>query len=195
MPLPDDRIRLADLQDAPAMLNIYTPYVKDTLITFEYEPPALAEFSKRIEARAGMLPWVVYEREGCVAGYAYASRFSEREAYSWTVETSVYIDKSLHGSGIGRRLYTALFAILRAQGCRNAYACITVPNPESEGFHEKMGFSRGGTLENVGYKFGEWRHIADYVLQLQEFSVPEPLIPLAQFSPRVLKDAFAGAMQ
>ena len=191
MPSSTSVIRLATPSDVPAMLSIYTPYVQNTAVSFEYEPPSLSDFAGRLEERAGALPWIVYEQNGRIAGYAYASRFSGRSGYDWTLESSVYVDAALHGGGIGRKLYDALFSIVHAQGYYNLYACISVPNPESEEFHKKMGFTCEAVLQNSGYKFDGWLNIAFYTKALRPHA-PNPVapIPLALLSPHLLQEIF-----
>ena len=46
------QLRSAVPTDAPALLAIYAPYVEQTAITFEYDVPAEAEFTRRIAGRS-----------------------------------------------------------------------------------------------------------------------------------------------
>ena len=82
-------IRMAAPADAPAMLEIYAPYVRDTAITFEYDVPTLGEFTQRMESTLAFYPWLAAEENGRIIGYAYVSPFKERRAYNWAVETSI----------------------------------------------------------------------------------------------------------
>ena len=123
-------------------------------------------------------PWLVYEKEGEVAGYAYASSHSARAAYGWSVNVTVYIAREHHRAGIGRALYTALFEQLRRQGFYNAYGGITLPNAGSVGLHEAMGFKLVGIYRKVGYKFGAWRDVGWWQLELQEKPAGDPSPPL-----------------
>ncbi len=162
--MEDTRIRMAVAGDAADMLRIYAPYVEQTAITFEYEIPSAAQFQKRISARldAGY-PWLAALRQGQIVGYAYAGPFVGREAYSWSAELSIYVDRSLRRSGIGGRLYRELEARLRQMGILNLYACIAWPRVEDEyltrdsaHFHSHLGFQLAGTFAECGYKFGRW---------------------------------------
>jgi len=172
-------IRLAARTDAPRLLEIYAPFATDTAVTFEEVPPALAEFERRIEAVLETAPWLVYEDDGRILAYAYASKHRDRPAYRWSVETSVYVDPGCQRRGVGRALYEALFARLRRQGFYNAYAGITLPNPASVGFHESFGFAPLGVYRGVGHKLGAWRDVGWWHLALQEKSAaPAPPLPL-----------------
>ncbi len=153
----DIDIRVATVSDAPALLGIYAPYVADTAITFEYEVPSLGAFSQRIATTLDRYPYLVAETDGRVVGYAYAGAFKGRPAYDWSAEATVYVDTGCHGRGIGSALYRKLEALLKRQGVRNLYACITYPNIPSEAFHERLGFSTVGRFSQCGYKFGKWR--------------------------------------
>jgi len=152
-------IRLATADDGPAVRSIYAPYVEDTPISFEYEPPSTDEMGRRIESTTETHPWLVCESEGRVVGYAYAGRFSGRAAYQWTVEVSAYVDAGHRGRGVGRSLYESLFAVLPRQGFVDAYAGIALPNERSVGFHESMGFVHHTTYPEVGYKFDTWHDV------------------------------------
>lgn len=160
-------IRFAKLTDSPAILDIYSPFIRETAITFEYIVPTLSEFTERIQYIQQQFPFLVAEEGGRILGYAYASRHRDRIAYQWSVETSVYVHPDGHRRGIASQLYNMLFDLLRRQGYFNAYAGITMPNEPSETFHQTMGFELIGVYPNVGYKLGEWRNVAWYQLPLQ----------------------------
>lgn len=157
-------IRLATEADAPALAAIYAPYVLETAITFEYEPPTAEEFAERMRATLAFFPYLVAELDGRPVGYAYASTFKGRPAYDWAVETSIYVAQGLSGRGIGRALHDALARALKAQGILNMYACIAVPcgaddetlTRNSEQFHAHLGYRLVGEFERCGYKGGRW---------------------------------------
>jgi phosphinothricin acetyltransferase len=161
------RIRLATPEDALAVREIYAPAILETPASFETEVPSVEELRRRIAEVSATYPWVVYEDEGEMLGYAYASRHSARAAYEWSVDTSVYVRNGLHRRGVGRALYTSLLNLLRLQGYYNAYGGITLPNEASVGLHKAIGYELVGVYENVGYKFGAWHPVAYYGLQLQ----------------------------
>ena len=149
-------LRIAREADGPALAEIYAPYVRDTSITFDYEPPDGAEFSRRILATLARYPYLVAELDGKPVGYAYASAFKGRAAYDWAVETSIYIAMGCHGKGIGSALYGELERLLAAQRVLNVNACITYPNPGSVAFHEKLGYRQAAHFHRCGYKLGKW---------------------------------------
>lgn len=156
-------IRTATLSDAQALLNIYSPYVEHTAITFEYDVPSVEEFASRIKNTLQKYPYLVAEKNGRLLGYAYASPFHERPAYDWAVETSIYVDQNIKHQGIGRRLHDALEDALRSQGILNMNACIAYPPDENEyldknsvEFHTHMGYRLVGEFYKCGYKFHRW---------------------------------------
>ena len=149
-------IRIATEEDVPAILAIYAPYVKDTTITFEYDVPTQDAFLERFRGITADFPWLVWEAEGEILGYAYACRPFERAAYSWCAEPSIYLKPSAQGKGIGRKLYSSLEELLKIQGYRVLLALITGENDRSVRFHEKQGYVFAGELIGCGYKFGKW---------------------------------------
>ena len=149
-------IRFAEEKDLRAMLDIYRPYVENTTYSFEYEVPSMEEFTRRFRDHVAQFPWLVWEEEGKVLGYAYAGAPWERAAYRWCAEVSIYLHPGIHGRGIGRQLYARLEEILTRQGYRVSYALITTENTGSVAFHEKLGYTYHSTFENCGYKMGRW---------------------------------------
>ena len=149
-------IRDACQADIAEMLRIYVPFIKNTVVTFEYEVPTAQHFGARVKKYQREFPWLVADHHGEIAGYAYATKYRERIAYQWVAEVSIYMDNSFHGKGIARTLYTALLEILGLQGIYRVYAVIGLPHPQSIRFHEKMGFKYFATYKNTGYKLGRW---------------------------------------
>lgn len=162
-------IRLAKAADADAIAKIYQPIVSGTAISFELEVPTVAEVERRIVSIASFAPWLVYASlDDQVLGYAYASKHRERAAYQWSVDVAVYIDETHRRQGIGRKLYTALSALLRVQGFYAAHAGITLPNAGSVALHESLGFRPIGVYRGVGYKLGKWHDVGWWQLSLRE---------------------------
>jgi len=153
-------IRDAAGRDADACAGIYAPYVADTAITFETEPPGPGEMAERIAAAQRNHAWVVLEEEGRVAGYAYGGPLNSRAAYRWACEVSVYLELGRRRTGAGRALYEALFDRLIDRGLLIAVAGMTLPNEASEGLHRAMGFEPVGTYRRIGWKHGAWHDVA-----------------------------------
>lgn len=149
-------IRIATEADIPAILEIYTPYVQNTTYTFEYTVPTLEAFTARFEAITAQFPWLVWEENGTVLGYAYGSAPFERAAYGWCSEVSIYLALQAQGKGVGRALYACLEEILWQQGYHVIFSLITSENQGSVTFHERVGYSHSFVCRNCGYKFGRW---------------------------------------
>lgn len=160
------KVRLATLQDAPRLLEIYSYYVENTAITFEYETPTLEEFQRRMREIQKKYPYLCVAQDGCILGYAYAGPFHVRAAYAWASEVTIYLDHDAKRQGLGRKLYEALEECLQKMGILNLYACIGFPEREDEylnqnsaQFHAHMGYRLVGTFQNCGYKFQRWYHM------------------------------------
>jgi L-amino acid N-acyltransferase YncA len=163
-------IRPATTDDAAACARIYAPYVTDTLVSFETEPPSAEEMARRIEASLAEHTWLVLESEGEtgpeVIGYAYATQHRTRAAYRWACDVSIYLDQERRGKGAGKALYAALLPILKERGYRRALAGIALPNDASIGIHRSFGFTDVGTYRNIGWKFDSWHDVAWMQLDL-----------------------------
>ncbi|RKS08721.1 phosphinothricin acetyltransferase [Nocardiopsis sp. Huas11] len=163
-------VRDATAADAQACAAIYAPYVTDTSITFEYEPPTAAEMARRIADAQRDHAWLVLEEQGRVVGYAYGAPFRARAAYRWSCEVSVYLERGRRRTGAGRTLYGALLPRLAERGMHTALAGMTLPNDASQGLHRALGFEPVGVLREIGHKHGSWRDVAWAQLSLAAVS-------------------------
>jgi phosphinothricin acetyltransferase len=166
-------------RDAAACVAIYAPFVASGATSFEEEAPDAEAFAARIAETQVRFPWLVAERDGAVAGYAYACPHRYRPAYRWAVETSVYIAESRRRSGLGRALYAELTERLRRQRFHVACAGITLPNAASIALHESVGFAPVGVYRRIGWKDGAWRDVGWWQLELQPTGEGAPAEPLA----------------
>ncbi|MCL2775374.1 MAG: N-acetyltransferase family protein [Oscillospiraceae bacterium] len=188
-------IRMAAISDSEAILNIYAPYVRDTTISFETDVPDVIEISRRIAEITAQYPYLVYQIDGEIVGYAYASKHRPRDAYKYDVDVSIYVLEQYHGSGIAYKLYDCLFALLIKLGYDNAYAGITVPNDISRRFHEKFGFTLIGTHHKTGYKFGKWHDVVWLEKTINEHSDnPEPVKLISDLPNEQLEDILWSAV-
>jgi L-amino acid N-acyltransferase YncA len=159
-------IRTATTADAAAIADIYNHYVRETVITFEETPVSTDEMARRMVEIAARYPWLAYEYDGAVVGWAYATEWKGRSAYRFSVETTVYLADSHRGRGTGTALYEALLAQLKARKLHTAIGVIALPNPSSVALHEKLGFAKIGHVAEVGRKFDRWVDVGYWQLML-----------------------------
>jgi phosphinothricin acetyltransferase len=155
----DRTVRDAVAGDAQRCAEIYAPYVLDTAVSFETEPPAAAEMAGRIADAQRAHAWLVLEEGGAVTGFAYGGPFNARAAYQWSAAVSVYLEPGHRRTGAGRALYTALFDRLAERGMRTLLAGVALPNEASIGLHTALGFEPVGTYRRVGWKHGRWHDV------------------------------------
>jgi L-amino acid N-acyltransferase YncA len=161
--------------DAAACAAIYAPYVRDTAITFETDPPSEWEMAARIAASRQTHAWLVAEENGRVVGYAYGGPFKARAAYRWSCEVSVYVELGRRRTGAGRALYEELFSRLAARGYQTAVAGMTLPNDASAGLHKALGFEPVGTYRRIGWKHDAWHDVAWSQRTLGTSTPPAPM--------------------
>lgn len=160
-------VRKAGPDDAESLVAIYSHYVENTAVSFEYVTPSVQEFRSRIENTVRKYPYLVVESGGKIRGYAYAGPLGVRAAFAWSCEVSIYIARDARRCGYGRKLYEALENELRQMGIRNMFASIASPVSEddpfitgdSEMFHGKLGFRKCGEFHKCGFKFGHWYNL------------------------------------
>ncbi|WEK41958.1 MAG: GNAT family N-acetyltransferase [Candidatus Sphingomonas colombiensis] len=173
-------IRPAKPEDAAAVAAIYAPYVLSGTVSFETDAPDARAMRTRMAASNGLYPWLVATSgagdDAGVVAYAYATRFRDRPAYRYVVETSIYVSGSVQGQGVGRLLYEALIDTLRAQGFTQAIGVLSLPNDGSISLHEAVGFRRAGVYREIGYKQGRWVDVGFWQCSLND-SVTPPTEP------------------
>ncbi len=175
-------VRAAREGDASAVAAVYAPYVYGTAVSFEVEAPTDEMMARRISTTLDTHPWLVAELDGAVVGYAYAGKHSQRAAYGWTVDVTIYVNMREQRNGIGRSLYRVLLEMLRRQGFRSVFAEIVLPNPGSVRLHEAMGFQHIGVHKDIGFKLTRWRDIGYWRLGLaHDIEPPREPIPFISF--------------
>lgn len=167
-------IREAVLQDLPAILEIYRPYILETAYTFEYEVPSLEDFRQRFLTITEQHPWLVWEENGEILGYAYGEKAFGRAAFQWDADLAIYLRPECHGRGIGRALYAAVEEILRRQGYMVAYGVVTSSNAGSCAFHRAMGYRELAVFPACGWKFDRWHGVTWFEKRLQDGDPAEP---------------------
>lgn len=171
-------LRIARVEDAKAIAEIYRPYVERTAISFEEVPPSSEDIAAKIAKVGSTFPFLALEEGGEILGYAYATRYRERAAYRWSLEDSVYLREDAQGRGRGRLLLSALLELLRELRYVKVYAVITPPNPASVALHEALGFAPLCRFSDTAYKLGAWQAIDWMEITLSEPGPvpPEPIL-------------------
>lgn len=187
-------IRLAEIRDVEDIRSIYSQYI-DSAITFQESLDSKSDFVQKIGQTLSEYPYLVWEEEGRVLGLAYASPLRGQAAYRYSAELSIYLDQDRHGKGMAQKLYRGVMDILRLQHVHNVYAYVTLPNPKSVGFHEKMGFEEMGTLKQVGYTDGAWQDVMifEHHFEGRDEVEPDPFVPFAELE-RDAPDAILAAL-
>lgn len=179
-------IRTADPADAPALQAIYAHYIQ-TPVTFLYDLPSAEDIAWTMVDVLRRYPYLVAEEGGRILGYAYAHPLREYTAYGWDAELTIYLDPEARGKGVGTRLYTALMGLLRLQGVKNVYGCVTTPNPASEALHRKLGFAWVGGFHKTGYKSGAWQDVVWFEKNIAPCQgEPEPVIPFLELEEKAV---------
>ena len=150
-------IRQVREQDAPAVAAIYAHHVLHGTASYDTQPPSEEDTLAKIRhILAASWPFLVSELDGQVVGYAYATQFRDRAAYSWTCENSIYVHPDQQGRGIGKALLRELCRRAEVSGFRQMIAVIGGAEPASIALHKACGFDEVGRLRAAGWKHGRW---------------------------------------
>lgn len=147
-------IRPATSDDLQAITDIYNQAVLNTTATFDTETKTLEEQRSWFEQHGQRNPILVAESAGIIVGWAALSPWSDRRAYSNTVEASLYIAENIRNKGIGHKLSEAIISAGRYAGLHTLIARIVAGNDASLHLAETHGFKQIGVMREVGFKFG-----------------------------------------
>lgn len=161
-------IRAFKKNDTQQLLDIYNYYVINSVATFDDVPLSIETFSNKLNRIDADFPFLVFEEDDVILGFAYGSKFRPKPAYKNTVELTVYVAPNAHGKGIGSKLYQELINLLKELNYHLALGVLTLPNEASEKLHEKLGFKKVAHLNEVGLKFGKWQDVGMYQLHLKQ---------------------------
>ena len=159
-------IRSIEEKDIPVILDWYNWYIRNSTATFETEELTLIEFKQRVHKIIEKYPWIILEEDGKPVGYAYYSDFNSRQAYACTVDLAIYLDPCHHG--YGKTLMKEMIDTARKAGYKNIVSLVTAGNIASEKLHERFGFTKKATFEEIGYKHNQWLAVSYYYLQLED---------------------------
>jgi phosphinothricin acetyltransferase len=168
-------IRPAVEEDLSDIAAIYAHEIAHSIATFDLEPPDGSYWHQKLQGnQPGDHLLVAVDGDQDVVGYAYSWSYRPRPAYSLTRETSIYLDPSARGKGIGRLLYPALLEAMAESGVHTAVALVALPNPGSIKLHEHCGFEQVGLMREVGFKFDQWIDVAWFQKMLRPANPGEP---------------------
>lgn len=159
-------VRSFCLKDTKALLDIYNYYIIHTIVTFDVKPLTIKELKQKFIKINKNFPFLVFEQNNEILGYAYASTWREKAAYNKSVELTIYIKNGFGGRHIGSKLYKDLLAQLKTLHYHVVLGGITLPNKASIRLHEKFGFKQVAHFKDVGQKFNTWLDVGFWQLLL-----------------------------
>lgn len=159
-------IRPVKITDAKQLVDIYNYYVVNSIVTFDEIPFSENDFKDRINTISSKYPFIVFEEDDYILGYAYANMFRQKPAYNHTVETTIYLKNDVQGKAIGTKLYSELLNELKEQKYHAIIGGLTLPNEASVKLHEKLGFKQVAHFKEVGFKFNKWLDVGFWELIL-----------------------------
>lgn len=169
------KMRMATVADTKEILGIYSEYIRNTTVTFEYVVPSEEDFAERIREILEKYPYLVYEENGEISGYAYAHQFMVRAASQWGAELSVYLAPKAQKRGLGKAFYEALEELLFLQNVEKLYGCIEASNEASRRLHEALGYEKTALFPRCAFKKGKWLSLLWLEKTLIEREEPMPL--------------------
>ena len=149
-------IRVATLDDAAGIAEIYNQGIEDRVATYETELRSAEDQQAWLEDIAGRYPTVVAEIDGEIVGWAGAAPYRARECYRGIGEFSMYVRRDWRGQGVGDLLLGALINEAERLGLWKLLSRIFPFNEASRALCRKHGFREVGIYEKHGRLDGHW---------------------------------------
>ena len=167
------RVRPAQREDCPGILEIYNDAVLNTTATYDYEPRTIAQRQTWFDEhkKSGLPIFAALNETGRIVGWSALNRYHDRMGYRFTSENSIYISPDYRGQGIGKLLLAPLIESAKQLGLHVIIAAIDGTNEPSIRLHKRFGFETVGCFKRVGYKFDRWLDVV-----YMELLLPEPKI-------------------
>ena len=147
-------VRVADVDDAAAIADIWNPIISDTPFTFTDLRKTSENLAKDIAGKNGAFFVACHDED--IVGFATYGAFRNGPGYAYTKEHSIILAPHAHGKGIGRALMSALEAQAAATGVHSMWAGVSAENPAAVCFHAALGYTEVARLPEVGFKFNRW---------------------------------------
>ena len=150
-------IRPATPDDYSSILDIWTPVIRDTTVTFTSAlktPEMIVDYVEGRRSRGRDV--FVADVSGVVAGFASYDQFRGGDGYVHAMEHSIILGPQSRGRGIGRQLMQAVEDHARAGGAHTMVAGVSGENEAGIAFHAALGYEHCGRMPQSGRKFGRW---------------------------------------
>jgi L-amino acid N-acyltransferase YncA len=154
---------------AGEILAIFNDAIVNSTALYDYKPRTPESMVAWFKAKeAGRYPVIgAADSQGRLMGFASYGSFRAWPAYKYSIEHSVYVEKSQRRKGVGEALMRRLIAAAMEQQYHCMVGGIDVANAGSIAMHEKLGFTHAGTIRQAGFKFGRWLDLGFWQLLLK----------------------------
>lgn len=153
---------------AAAILAIFNDAIANSTALYEYKPRTMETMKAWFATKeANSFPVIgAMDESGALMGFASYGSFRAFPANKYTVEHSVYVEKSNRGKGVSLVLMNAIIQKAREANMHTLIGGIDAANEVSIALHTKLGFVHAGTIRHAAFKFGRWLDLAFYQLIL-----------------------------
>ncbi len=155
-------------QHVEPIRTIFNEVIAHSTALWDYHPRSVERVEAWVEdkRRQGLPLLGLVDHAGALLGFASYGPFRPWQAYQYSAEHCVYVDRAHRGRGVGRKLLSALIERAEAAQLRTLIGGITADNQASITLHTQLGFQPAGTIVSAGFKFGSWIDLAFYQLIL-----------------------------
>lgn len=161
-------LRLARLEDAPAIMRIKNQGIAERVATLDTEPLDPLQTDAWLTAHDARHPVLVAEREGGVVAFGSLNTFNPRPAYRFVADLSVYADRAARGEGIGRRIVRELLDRAQDLGYHKVVLAAFPFNAPARRLYLGLGFRPVGVYREQGLLDGRWVDVEVMERMLEE---------------------------
>jgi phosphinothricin acetyltransferase len=153
-------IRQVTLQDAPAIVKIWNPVIKNTASTFTNIEKSTQDLKALIPNTAELNHgFYVAEVDEEVIGFATYGPFRNGPGYAQTMEHSIFLSGTTLRQGVGKTLMTRLELHAKDMEVHSFIAGLSAENLNGIKFHKALGYDQVANIKQAGFKFDRWHDL------------------------------------
>jgi len=156
--------RLGDIRDAAVVMEIYNEHILLGNSTMDLVGKSLKDIEGWFNDFGNCELIVILEEDQYVVGWGIIKQYSDREGYSKTCETAIYLRQSETRKGYGSKMKRWIIDKCRVLGYHHLVAKIFALNTASIEYNKKLGYEMVGRQKEVGFINGQWQDVV--IMQL-----------------------------
>lgn len=144
------------LEHQEEVISIFNYYVEETTAAYRNKAVKNEFFTNFMDSKENHCAFAIKNDKDIIVGFCLLEPYMDLPTFSEVAETTYFIHHKYTGIGIGTLALKKLEDEARKRGIKKLLANISSENTNSIKFHEKKGFVKYGSLQNIAKKFDKY---------------------------------------